>query len=77
LHEECRTELHASISLLTGENGAAGRCKPKTYIEGVFPMLAEKFMLVIEALRRQAYQDGSPRVVSTSPHVPVKLPSDK
>jgi hypothetical protein len=35
-------------------------------------MLAEKFMLVIEALiRAQAQPDGSPRVVSTSPHVPL------
>ena len=39
-------------------------------------MLAEKFMLYIETLiRSQAYSDGSPRVVSTSPHVPVRLPS--
>jgi len=41
------------------------------------PMLAEKFMLVLEMLRSQAQAaDGSPRVVSSSPHVPVKLPSD-
>jgi hypothetical protein len=40
-------------------------------------MLAEKFFLVIETLRRQTtHSDGSPRVVSTSPHVPVKLPGD-
>ena len=40
------------------------------------PMLAEKFMLVLEALRSQtAHPDGSPRVVSTSPHVPVQLPA--
>jgi hypothetical protein len=38
-------------------------------------MLAEKFMLLIETLRSQSHQDGSPRVVSTSPHVPIKLPS--
>jgi hypothetical protein len=38
-------------------------------------MLAEKFMLLIETLRSRAEPDGSPRVVSTSPHVPVKLPS--
>lgn len=37
-------------------------------------MLAEKFMLVIEALIRvQNHSDGSPRVVSTSAHVPVML----
>ena len=37
-------------------------------------MLAEKFILLIEALRSQTHRDGSPRVVSTAPHVPVKLP---
>ena len=37
-------------------------------------MLAEKFFLMLEALKRNTYQDGSPRVISTSPHVPVKLP---
>jgi hypothetical protein len=39
-------------------------------------MLAEKFFLLLESLIRvQTYADGSPRVVSTAPHVPVKLPS--
>ncbi len=38
-------------------------------------MLAEKFILLIETLRSHAsHPDGSPRVISTSPHVPVKLP---
>ena len=37
-------------------------------------MLAEKFILLLEALRSNAHADGSPRVISTSPHVPVKLP---
>lgn len=40
-------------------------------------MLAEKFLLTLEALIRNqnqtAYSDGAPRVVSSSPHVPVKL----
>jgi hypothetical protein len=42
-------------------------------------MLAEKFLLVLETLIRSSrtFPDGSQRVVSTSPHVPVKLPSDK
>jgi hypothetical protein len=40
-----------------------------------FAMLAEKFMLLIETLRSQTHRDGSPRVVSTSAHVPVKLPA--
>ena len=38
-------------------------------------MLAEKFILLLESIiRSQTYTDGSPRVVSSSPHVPVKLP---
>lgn len=39
-------------------------------------MLAEKFFLVLEALIRggQTYPDGAPRNVSTSPHVPLRLP---
>jgi hypothetical protein len=37
-------------------------------------MLAEKFLLLLETLRSQTRPDGSPKVVSTSPHVPVKLP---
>ncbi len=37
-------------------------------------MLAEKFILLLATLRSHAYPDESPRVVSTSPHVPVKLP---
>jgi len=41
-------------------------------------MLAEKFILVLEALiRAQSHPDGSPRVVSTSPHVPVTLAARK
>lgn len=41
-------------------------------------MLAEKFFLYLEALiKSQANADGSPRVISTTPHVPVKLPERK
>ncbi len=37
-------------------------------------MLAEKFFLMLETLiKGRVYGDGAPRVVSTSPHVPVKL----
>jgi hypothetical protein len=37
-------------------------------------MLSEKFILLLEALARgQMHSDGAPRVVSTSPHIPVKL----
>jgi hypothetical protein len=48
--------------------------------DGVHSMLAEKFILVIEALIKgqsysaPSYSDGAPRVVSSSPHVPVVLP---
>ncbi len=37
-------------------------------------MLSEKFFLVLETLRSHGEQNGSPRVVSTSRHVPIKLP---
>ena len=44
-------------------------------------MLAEKFFLYLEALFKSqqplTYADGSPRVISTSPHIPVKLPERK
>ena len=44
-------------------------------------MLAEKFFLYLEALIKSqqtlAYTDGAPRVISTSAHVPVKLPERK
>lgn len=36
-------------------------------------MLAEKFILLIETLRSRTQPDGSPRVISTSPHIPVTL----
>ena len=36
-------------------------------------MLSEKFFLVLETLRSHSQQDTSPRVVSTSRHVPIKL----
>ena len=40
-------------------------------------MLAEKFFLYLEALIKNqqspTHTDGSPRVISSSPHVPVKL----
>jgi hypothetical protein len=40
------------------------------------PMLAEKFILVLETVISRTYPDGSPRIVSTSRHVPIKLPSE-
>ena len=41
-------------------------------------MLAEKFMLFLEALinaNKRDYPDGAPRVISSSQHVPVVLPA--
>ena len=40
-------------------------------------MLAEKFFLLLETLRSQRYPDGGRRVVSASPHVPIKPPAAK
>jgi hypothetical protein len=40
-------------------------------------MLAEKFMLLLETLKSRAYPDGAPRVVSTTPFVPVKRNHDE
>ncbi len=39
-------------------------------------MLAEKFFLMLESLikTRTKLSDGAPKVVSSSPHVPVRLP---
>jgi hypothetical protein len=39
--------------------------------------LLRSFFLLLETLKSCTYPDGSPRVVSTSPHVPVKLPAAK
>jgi hypothetical protein len=46
---------------------------------GVRQMLAEKFIIYLEALIKDrdcavpTYSDGAPRVTSSSPHVPVAL----
>ena len=40
-------------------------------------MLAEKFFLVLETLKSNAAPDGSPIVVSTTKHIPVKTPPKK
>jgi hypothetical protein len=40
-------------------------------------MLAEKFFLLLETLKSHSYPDGSPRVVSNSPHIAVKLPESQ
>jgi hypothetical protein len=49
----------------------------ETIVNGATHMLAEKFFLVLETvISRRTYSDGSPRVVSTSRHVPIKPPSE-
>jgi hypothetical protein len=59
-------------------SGPAGPGPADAPIERGSVMLAEKFFLMLEALiRTRAYADGSLRVVSTSPHVPVKLPKHR
>jgi hypothetical protein len=42
-------------------------------------MLSEKYFLLLETIRSLAerdlaYADGAPKVVSSSPHIPVQLP---
>jgi hypothetical protein len=38
-------------------------------------MLAEKLILLLETVISRTQPDGSPRIVATSRHVPIKLPS--
>ena len=43
-------------------------------------MLAEKFILFLEALRQSddsRHADGAPKVIYTSQHIPLKLPPHK
>ena len=40
-------------------------------------MLAEKFFLVLETLRSNLNDDGAPRVVTSSRHVPIALSAMK
>jgi hypothetical protein len=47
----------------------------KSFVNEATHMLAEKFILLLETVISRTYPDGSPRVVSTSRHVPIKLPS--
>jgi hypothetical protein len=55
--------------------------EPHFFQEEFLAMLAEKFFLYLEALIKSqqglAYTDDSPRVISSSPHVPMKLPERK
>jgi hypothetical protein len=40
-------------------------------------MLAEKFFLILETLRSHSSDDKPPIVISTAPHVAIKLPRKK
>jgi len=40
-------------------------------------MFAEKFFLLLETLKGRTYPNGSPRLVSNSPHIPVILPQSQ
>jgi len=60
-----------------------GRDESKEAItSGGRAMLAEKFILLLESMIRgqtyssETHSDGSPRIVSSSRHVPVKLPNE-
>jgi hypothetical protein len=55
----------------------ADRNEDSSYFDEATQMLAEKFLLLLETLRSQRHEDGAPRVVSTSPHVPVKVGGQK
>jgi hypothetical protein len=37
-------------------------------------MLAKKFFLILETLRSHSSSDRPPVVISTAPHIPIKLP---
>ncbi len=60
------------------KHGAAILCRhaghtPLALAFRITPMLAEKFIILLETMRSQKARDGAPRVVSTSPHIPVRL----
>jgi hypothetical protein len=66
----------ARVLVTAGSRAPPGPTESRCWFEkGIFKMLAEKFMLYLEALikSQQTHSDGSPKVISTSPHVPVKL----
>ena len=46
-------------------------------ISEVIAMLAEKFFLILETLRSHSSDDKPPIVISTAPHVAIKLPRKK
>ena len=74
--KEARRPRMSEVYAGLGCSAQCGRCAHtiKRIMDRVTHMLAEKFILALETLiRSRTYPDGSPRVASTSPHVPVKL----
>jgi hypothetical protein len=70
------------VLLLGSSGGDAQAAFPRhclIFRERASTMLAEKFFLYLEALikSQQTHSDGAPRVISSSPHVPVSLPAAK
>jgi len=40
-------------------------------------MMAEKFFLLLETIRSHVYDDGAPRILSTSRFVAIQLPPSR
>jgi len=75
-----RSRNHFGKSAKMAGNVARAASQRRTTEQRISAMLSEKFFLFLESLIRsqgQAHADGSPRVVSSSPHVPVKLPQQQ
>jgi hypothetical protein len=69
--------LTRHVIQLTSHTGELSYKSIRIANEGDSPMLAEKFLLLLETLRSRTQPDGSVRVVSTSTHIPVQLPEVK
>jgi hypothetical protein len=69
---------HFIESSKTAGNLGSATSRDRITNEGDAAMLVEKFVLMLESLIRtqgQTHSDGSPKVVSTSPHIPIQLPT--
>src|SRR5690349_5263109 len=68
MHDIVLKQRAAMIHLPMLMNPLRGHRRRRT-----FAMLAEKFIVLRETMRLQKARDEAPRVVSTSPHLPVQL----
>jgi hypothetical protein len=64
---------------LPANNLSLARTTGETSLELETPCSPKKYILLLETLRSMAergpaYPDGAPKVMSTSPHVPIKQP---